>query len=186
MRDGLLHIRDVEGPKGTGSVETRLEAMEQQVFKCQGMVERGINASHLATRCSRSSLTTTSRMPRTPRRPSSSYMRRSTTSKPKSMTCKTKTVSMNIDSKECVWPQIRGFRRLDHPSMMVNLCLGRWMTSPHHQQHLHRLLQQRRIEYLGMGTPLGNCQAWGSAPVSYHHHIFIFITFLSKILLVIS
>ena len=40
MRDGLLHIRDVEGPKGTGSVETRLEAMEQQVFKCQGMVER--------------------------------------------------------------------------------------------------------------------------------------------------
>ena len=46
MRDGLLHIRDVEGPKGTGSVELRLEAMEQQVFKCQGMVERGINASH--------------------------------------------------------------------------------------------------------------------------------------------
>ena len=27
-------------------METRLEAMEQQVFKCQGMVERGINASH--------------------------------------------------------------------------------------------------------------------------------------------
>ena len=46
MRDGLLHIRDAEGPKGTGSVESRLEAMEQQVFKCQGMVERGINASH--------------------------------------------------------------------------------------------------------------------------------------------
>ena len=46
MRDGLLHIRDVEGPKGTGSVELRLEAMEQQVFKCQGMLERGINASH--------------------------------------------------------------------------------------------------------------------------------------------
>ena len=47
MRDGLLHIRDVEGPKGTGSVETRLEAMEQQVFKCQGMVERGLNANHM-------------------------------------------------------------------------------------------------------------------------------------------
>ena len=42
----MLHIRDVEGPKGTRSVETRLEAMEQQVFKCQGMVERGINATH--------------------------------------------------------------------------------------------------------------------------------------------
>ena len=46
MHDGLLHIRDAEGPKGTGSVETRLEAMEQQVFKCQGMVEHGINATH--------------------------------------------------------------------------------------------------------------------------------------------
>ena len=29
MRDGLLRIRDAEGTKGTGSVETRLEAMEQ-------------------------------------------------------------------------------------------------------------------------------------------------------------
>ena len=47
MRDGLLHIRDVEGPMGTESVETRLEAMEQQVFKCQGMVERGLNANHM-------------------------------------------------------------------------------------------------------------------------------------------
>ena len=47
MREGLLHIRDVEGPKGTGSMETRLEAMEQQVFKCQGMVERGLNSNHM-------------------------------------------------------------------------------------------------------------------------------------------
>ena len=47
MRDGLLHIRDVEGPRRTGSVETRLEAMEQQVFKCQGMVERRLNANHM-------------------------------------------------------------------------------------------------------------------------------------------
>ncbi|KAE8803806.1 Scarecrow-like protein 9 [Hordeum vulgare] len=27
-------------------METRLEEMEQQVFKCQGMVERGLNANH--------------------------------------------------------------------------------------------------------------------------------------------
>ena len=47
MRDGLLHIRDVEGPKGTRSMETRLEAMEQQVFKCQGMVERGLNSNQM-------------------------------------------------------------------------------------------------------------------------------------------
>ena len=43
----MLHIRDEEGPKGTGSVETRLEAMEQQVFKCQGMVERGLNSNEM-------------------------------------------------------------------------------------------------------------------------------------------
>ncbi|KAE8784287.1 40s ribosomal protein s5-1 [Hordeum vulgare] len=47
MREGMLHIRDVEGPKKTGSVETRLEAMEQQGIKCQGMVERGLNANHM-------------------------------------------------------------------------------------------------------------------------------------------
>ncbi|KAE8785215.1 40s ribosomal protein s5-1 [Hordeum vulgare] len=28
-------------------METRLEAVEQQVFKCQGMVERGLNANHM-------------------------------------------------------------------------------------------------------------------------------------------
>ena len=45
MHEGVLHIHDVEGPRRTGSVETRLEAMEQQVFKCQGMVERGLNTN---------------------------------------------------------------------------------------------------------------------------------------------
>ncbi|KAE8813603.1 40s ribosomal protein s5-1 [Hordeum vulgare] len=47
MREGMLHIHDVEGPKKTESVEMRLEAMEQQAFKCQGMVERGLNANHM-------------------------------------------------------------------------------------------------------------------------------------------
>ena len=45
MREGVMHIRDVEGPRRTGSVETKLEAVEQQVFKCQGMVEHGLNAN---------------------------------------------------------------------------------------------------------------------------------------------
>ena len=47
MPEGVLHIRNVEGPRRTGSVETRLKAMEQQVFKCQGMVERGLNSNHM-------------------------------------------------------------------------------------------------------------------------------------------
>ena len=53
----------------------------------------------------------------------------------------------------------------------------------HHHHHLHHL-RRRRHKHMGMGTPLGNCQAWGSAPVSYHHHTFIFTVFLSSILLV--
>ena len=44
---GVLHIRDVEGPRRTGSVETKLEAVEQQVFKCQGMVEHGLDSNHI-------------------------------------------------------------------------------------------------------------------------------------------
>ncbi|KAE8787737.1 40S ribosomal protein S5-1 [Hordeum vulgare] len=47
MCDGVLHIRDVQGPKGTVSMEAGLEAMEKEVFRCKGMVERGINANHL-------------------------------------------------------------------------------------------------------------------------------------------
>ena len=47
MHEGVVHIRDVEGPRRTGSVETKLEAVEQQVFKCQGMVERGLNANQM-------------------------------------------------------------------------------------------------------------------------------------------
>ena len=49
MHEGVLHIRDVEGPRRTRSMETKLEAVEQQVFKCQGMVECGLNANHMMT-----------------------------------------------------------------------------------------------------------------------------------------
>ena len=47
MREGVLHIRDALETYQTGSVETRLEAMEQQVFKCQEMVERGLYSNHI-------------------------------------------------------------------------------------------------------------------------------------------
>ena len=47
MREGLLHICDVEGPRKTGSTEARLVALEQQVFKCQEMVERGLDSNHI-------------------------------------------------------------------------------------------------------------------------------------------
>ena len=47
MREGLLHICDAEGPRKTGSTEARLEALKQEVFKCQEMVERGLDANHI-------------------------------------------------------------------------------------------------------------------------------------------
>ena len=47
MHEGVLHLRDVPFPKGTGTVEARLEALEQYVFRCKGMVECGLNANHL-------------------------------------------------------------------------------------------------------------------------------------------
>ncbi|KAE8795957.1 40S ribosomal protein S5-1 [Hordeum vulgare] len=47
MHEGVLHIRDVEEPKKTGSMEARLKAIEEKVFKCQGMVEHGLSANHM-------------------------------------------------------------------------------------------------------------------------------------------
>ena len=49
MHEGVLHLCDVPCPKGTGTVEASLEAMEQDVFRCKGMVERGLHANHLMT-----------------------------------------------------------------------------------------------------------------------------------------
>ena len=46
MREGVLHIRDVQGPEKTGREKARLEAVEHEIFKCQGMVERGLSANH--------------------------------------------------------------------------------------------------------------------------------------------
>ena len=94
MREGMLHIRDVEGPKKTGSMETRLEAMEQQVFKCQGMVERGLNANHMMI----TEFTNNHKMDAID---IGSTSQGSTTglinSRARSMTCRIKTVSMSTD-----------------------------------------------------------------------------------------
>jgi hypothetical protein len=33
LKDGKLQIKDVQGPTGEGSLEARMEALEQEVFK---------------------------------------------------------------------------------------------------------------------------------------------------------
>jgi hypothetical protein len=40
LKDGELQIKDVQGPKGEGSLEARMEALEQEVFKYKKMAER--------------------------------------------------------------------------------------------------------------------------------------------------
>ena len=91
MGDGVLHIRDVQGPKGTGSVEARLEAMEPEVFQCKGMVECGLNANHLMI----ADYTVISRWMASPlRTSSSSSTSKSIFYKAKSMISKTKSLNM--------------------------------------------------------------------------------------------
>ncbi|KAE8814674.1 40S ribosomal protein S5-1 [Hordeum vulgare] len=46
MHEGVLHIRYVQGPKKVGSEKARLAAVQQDIFKSQGMVEHGLSANH--------------------------------------------------------------------------------------------------------------------------------------------
>ncbi|KAE8788370.1 40S ribosomal protein S5-1 [Hordeum vulgare] len=46
MSNGVLHIQDVQGPKKDGSEKAKLTEVEQEIFKCQVMVERGLSANH--------------------------------------------------------------------------------------------------------------------------------------------
>ena len=94
MSEGMLHIRDVEGPKKTGSMETRLEAMEQQVFKCQGMEERGLNANHMMI----TEFTSNHKMDAIEiGNTSPGSMTGLINFRARSMTCRTKTVSMSTN-----------------------------------------------------------------------------------------
>jgi hypothetical protein len=43
LKDGKLQIEDVQGPTGEGSLEARMEALEQDVFKYKKMAERKVD-----------------------------------------------------------------------------------------------------------------------------------------------
>jgi hypothetical protein len=43
LKDGKLQIEDVHGPTGEGSLEARMEALEQEVFKYKKMAERKVD-----------------------------------------------------------------------------------------------------------------------------------------------
>jgi hypothetical protein len=46
LKDGKLQIEDVQGPIGEGSLEARIEALEQEVIKYKKMAEREVDIIH--------------------------------------------------------------------------------------------------------------------------------------------
>jgi predicted RNase H-like nuclease (RuvC/YqgF family) len=46
LKDGELQIKDVQVSKGEGSLEARMEALEQEVFKYKKMAEREVDIIH--------------------------------------------------------------------------------------------------------------------------------------------
>jgi septal ring factor EnvC (AmiA/AmiB activator) len=46
LKDGELQIKDVQGPKGEGRLEARMEALEQEVFKYKKMAEHEVDIIH--------------------------------------------------------------------------------------------------------------------------------------------
>jgi hypothetical protein len=46
LKDGELQIEDVWGPKGEGSMEARMEELEQEVFRYKKMAEREVDIIH--------------------------------------------------------------------------------------------------------------------------------------------
>ncbi|KAE8776885.1 40s ribosomal protein s5-1 [Hordeum vulgare] len=46
MHEGVLNIRDIKGTKKEGSEKATLAMVEQKIFKCQGMLERGLSANY--------------------------------------------------------------------------------------------------------------------------------------------
>src|SRR3954469_24138284 len=45
VEDGVLHEEDLKGPVKEGSIQARLEEVEQEVSKYKKMVERGVEAN---------------------------------------------------------------------------------------------------------------------------------------------
>ncbi|KAE8794211.1 40S ribosomal protein S5-1 [Hordeum vulgare] len=46
MHEEVLHILDIQGPKKEVSEKAMLTKVEQEIFKCQGIVEHGLCANH--------------------------------------------------------------------------------------------------------------------------------------------
>lgn len=46
LKDGKVQVEDVRGPKGEGTLEARMEKLEQEVFRYKKMAEREVDIIH--------------------------------------------------------------------------------------------------------------------------------------------
>ena len=46
LEDGEVRIKEVQGPKGEGGLEDRMESLEQEVFRYKKMAEREVDIIH--------------------------------------------------------------------------------------------------------------------------------------------
>ena len=181
MRDGLPHIRDVEGPKGTGSVESRLKAMEQQVFKCQELVERGLKANHMMI------------AEFTNNRKLDAKNIGETIFKLQEKIEHLQAQIYDLQNQNCEYEY--GFKRM---RLAADLRIPETRSSFYDGEPMPWKMDDKPTSSTTPSSPPPRKDAWvwalplataklgGGAPVSYHHHTSIFTAFLSSILLVIS
>jgi hypothetical protein len=93
LNDGKLQIEDVQGPTGEGSLEARMEALEQEVFKYKKMAEHEVDIIH---RRNQELITKHKKETAELWDTSCHSMRPPTNYKHNSTTCKIKTVSMRL------------------------------------------------------------------------------------------
>src|SRR4051812_40494119 len=46
LKDGKVHVKEVQVPKGEGSLEDRVEALEQEAFRYKNMAEHKVDVIH--------------------------------------------------------------------------------------------------------------------------------------------
>ena len=164
-------------------METRLEAMEQQVFKCQGMVERGLDANHMMI----AEFTNNHKL--------DAKNIGEAIFKLHEKIEHLQAQIYDLQNQNCEYEY--RFKRMSLaadlriPETRSSFYDGEPMPwkrddSLHHQQLHHHHLRGKRIENWVWALPLATAKLGGGAPVSYHHHTPIFTVFLSSILLVIS
>ena len=175
---GVLYIHDDYGPKGTGTMEARLEAMVQEVFRCKGMVERGLNANHLM-------ITDLSRDLKVDGKPMKDIIftlnEQINFLQSQIYDLQNQVFEYEARFKGMSLLLAAGLVRLTPPFMMVDHCHGNPRTRSllHHLHHL--LHHQRKIEFRVWALPLASAKLGGGAPVSYHPHYLFAFTYFSSI-----